>query len=233
MSAALGLLRLQQVDIRIGRNESRLQAIQEALDNEAELATAREALKTAQTRLFDAEHASRLMEADARAQQAKITQTESSLYGGTVRNPKELQDLQADILSLKKRYASTEDQELEAMMRVEAALAAVRSAEEELQQIQAKYNTDHQTLFQERSALTKEAESLRAEREAALTTLAGGVLEQYEALRQQRRGVAVAEISENACNACGTILTAALQQSARHADQLVFCPSCGRILYAG
>jgi len=57
-------------------------------------------------------------------------------------------------------------------------------------------------------------------------------LERYEALRQQRRGVAVAEIRDNACDACGTTLTAALQQSARHAAELVHCPTCGRILFA-
>jgi predicted nucleic acid-binding Zn-ribbon protein len=59
------------------------------------------------------------------------------------------------------------------------------------------------------------------------------MLEMYENLRQQKRGVAIAEISDNACAACGTTLTAALQQSARSATTLTHCPSCGRILYAG
>ncbi len=233
MSAALGLLRLQQVDIRIGRNEARLQQIQETLDNDAELTAARQALTAAQSGLFDAEHARRLAEADAQGQQTKIAQTESTLFGGSVRNPKELQDLQADVASLKKRLAATEDQELQAMLSVEALQAEVQVAQEHLKAIQAGLENEHHKLIEERVALLRVRENLLSERQAALGAVAAGVVEQYEALRRQRRGVAVAEVLENSCNACGTTLTAALQQSARHADRLVYCPSCGRILYAG
>jgi predicted nucleic acid-binding Zn-ribbon protein len=66
-----------------------------------------------------------------------------------------------------------------------------------------------------------------------LSAVAAEHLQAYERISQLRRGVAVAEISDNACRACGTVLTAAQQQNARHTAQLVFCPSCGRILYAG
>ncbi len=233
MSAALGLLRLQRVDIRMGRNESRLQQIQEMLDNNSELTGAREVLKAAESSFFDAEHARKLAESDAQEQQTKIAQTESSLYGGTVRNPKELQDLQADVVSLKKRLSATEDEELQAMLRVEAAEAAVRAAKEDLERIESRLQNEHHKLIDERSVLSKEREQLLAERKAAVGAVAAGILAQYDALRQQRRGVAVAEVLENACSACGTTLTPAQQQSARHADQLVFCPTCGRILYAG
>ncbi len=217
----------------MGRNESRLQQIQETLENNAELTGARGALKAAQSELFDAEHGRKLAESDAEAQQTKITQTESSLYGGAVRSPKELQDLQADLASLKKRLAATEEQELQAMLRVEAAEALVKAAEEDLERIRARLENEHHKLIEERTVLSREREKLLAERQAALTAVASGILAQYDALRQQRRGVAVAEVLENACSACGTTLTLAQQQSARHADQLVFCPACGRILYAG
>ena len=75
-------------------------------------------------------------------------------------------------------------------------------------------------------------QGLQAEREAATSAIDARILDKYEALRQQRRGVAVAEINDNACGACGTTVTAALQQSARHSSELVYCPSCGRILFA-
>lgn len=233
MSAALGLLRLQQVDIRIGRNEARIQQIQETLDNDAELTAGRQALTLAEARLFDAEHARRMAEADAEGQQTKIAQTESTLFGGSVRNPKELQDLQADVASLKRRLATTEDQQLQAMVSVEALAGEVQSAQEHLKAIQARLDNEHHKLLDERAELLRIRDNLRAEREAAVAPVAAGAVERYEALRRQRRGVAVAEVMENACNACGTTLTAALQQSARHADELVYCPSCGRILYAG
>lgn len=233
MSAALGLLRLQQVDIRMGRNEARLHQIQETLDNDTDLQAAREGLRSAQAHLHGCEQARRLAEAEAQAQETKIAQAESSLYGGAVRNPKELQELQADVASLKKRLTAIEEQELQAMLAVETAEAGVKGSEERLREIQARLENEHRKLLEERDALSRERQDLDSERVAATSTVAVGILQEYEGLRRQRRGVAVAEVRENACGACGTTLTAALQQSARHAEQLVYCPSCGRILYAG
>jgi predicted nucleic acid-binding Zn-ribbon protein len=74
---------------------------------------------------------------------------------------------------------------------------------------------------------------LQTERYAVVVDLAGQVLELYEGLRRERRGLAVAEVNDDSCSACGTTLTAALQQRARFSAQVEHCPSCGRILYAG
>jgi predicted nucleic acid-binding Zn-ribbon protein len=233
MSAALGLLRLQQVDSRMGRKEARLQQIQETLDNDSELAAARERLKSARAARHASEQARRSAESEAEAQQTKIKQAESRLYGGTVRKPKELQELQADVASLKKHLATIEEQELEAMLSVDSAQAALETAEAQLNQVQTRLSNEYKKLIDERAILSRDQENLQAERQAALSTVAAEILKTYEGLRLLRGGLAVAEISDNACGACGTTLTAALQQSARHAAQLVYCPSCGRVLYAG
>jgi hypothetical protein len=173
------------------------------------------------------------LEDEARSQQIKIEQAESSLYGGKVQNPKELQDLQADIASLKRHLAAIEERELEAMLKSEEAQAALQKAQEKLQKAQTHLGDEHRELIAEQESLRRDLKSLQIEREAAVSAVATEMLSVYENLRRERRGVAVAEVSDNACGACGTTLTAALQQSARHTTQLVHCPSCGRILYAG
>lgn len=216
----------------MSQNEARLRQIQETLESDAELEAARRRLQSVQTDLHTAEHERRTSEARAQELQGRIKQAENRLYGGTVQNPKELQDLQADVASLKKQLGTIEDQELQAMMQADAAQAAVLAAEEQLKSVQARLQGDHRKLLEERSLLSRDQESLSAERQAAVSAVAAQMLDTYEGLRQQRHGVAVAEVAENACGACGTVLTAALQQSARHASQLVFCPSCGRILFA-
>jgi predicted nucleic acid-binding Zn-ribbon protein len=198
-----------------------------------ELREALEGVKSADEVWFEAEQNRRRSEEEAQGQQIRIQQAESSLYGGKVQNPKELQDLQADIGSLKRHLAALEERELEAMLRSEEAQAALGQAQEKLQKLQVRLGDEHRELIAEREALQRDLQSLRAEREAAVSAVAAERLSIYEDLRRERRGVAVAEVSEDACGACGTTLTAALQQSARHTTQLVHCPSCGRILYAG
>jgi hypothetical protein len=233
MSAALGLLRLQQVDSRISQIEVRLGKIQETLENDSETRAILEQIKAAESKQRENERTRQKFEEEARDKQIKINQAEASLYGGGVHNPKELLDLQADIAYLKKHLAAVEDQELDAMLRVESGQAALKTFQEDLNRVQAQMSDEHKKLITEQDSLVRDLASLKTERQAAIGPVEAGFLKAYETIRLQRRGVAVAEISENTCSACGTTLTAALQQNARHATQLVYCPSCGRILYAG
>jgi hypothetical protein len=233
MSAALGLLRLQQVDSRLDQLEDKLECIRAELENEAETAAARQAFEVAQSEQQEAERARLAAERQTGSQRNKLQQAESTLYGGSVRNPKELQDLQTDVASLKRRLSALEDAELECMEKLEAAEVHRRDALERLDQVLSRAKARQGTLVEQQSGLVRSRENLEAERAAAVGAVDGRLLETYESLRRSRRGVAVAEVSDSACSACGTVLTPALQQSARHATELVHCPSCGRILYGG
>lgn len=233
MSAALGLLRLQQVDSRLAQVEGRLEQIRAALENATELAAARAEVDQCETKQLVSERARRDAEAEAQNQRTKIEQAESSLYGGGVRTPKELQELQADVVSLKKHLTLLEERELEDMIGLEAAENELLAARHHLEEVQARFAQEHAELFQEQQGLERDRLDLQTERAAAVAPIGASTLTTYEELRRSHRGVAVAEVSENGCGACGTTLTAALQQTARHATQLVLCPACGRILYGG
>ena len=80
--------------------------MQESLDgNQNQLEAARVVIR-------EAEYA-------AQAQREKIEQTENSLYGGAVSNPKELQDLQMEAESLKRHLQTLEDRLLEVLLEQE------------------------------------------------------------------------------------------------------------------
>ncbi|MFZ5877955.1 MAG: zinc ribbon domain-containing protein [Chloroflexota bacterium] len=232
MSAALGLFRLQQVDRQLDQAQARLSVIRQTLENDVELRAALDQVAQAGEVQKQAEQNLREAEDGVQAQQIKIEQAESSLYGGRVHNPKELQDLQQDIASLKRFLTTLEERQLDAMLEVETAQDSLQAAETALSGLQSRRGSQHTQLLEERSTLARTLERLGAERQAVVGSVGAPALEVYERLRQQRRGIAVAEISENACSACGATLTAALQQSARSTLQVSHCPTCSRILYA-
>ena len=232
MSAALGLFRLQQVDRQMDQAQSRLSAIQQTLDNDGELRAVLGQAEQAKAACLQAERLLLEAEAGVKGQQVKIEQAESSLYGGRVHNPKELQDLQNDIASLKRFLSTLEERQLEAMLGAELAQAAQQAAEAALGELQSRRGDEHRQLIEERAGLVKRVERLRAEREAAVNDIPAPSREVYERLRQQRRGIAVAEVTEDACSACGNPVNASLQQSARSTVQITYCSSCGRILFA-
>jgi len=232
MSAALGLYRLQQVDSQIDHIQSRLKAIRQLLENDAELRTANNQSETAENQLKEAERLLKQTEQEVEKQHIKLQQTESSLYGGLVHNPKELQDLQKDVVSLKRHLETLEERELEAMVVVETVEKDVQNAKASLARVIADRGDQFRGLTAESETLHKDLERFTSERNAVITDLATKAIQDYEQLRKQRRGIAVTTISEGSCASCGTILTQSLQQNARSASQLFYCPTCGRILYA-
>ena len=232
MSASLGLHRLQQVDRQIDHARLQLEKIRQTLDNDTELRESLKYLETTQADHLRANHALKNAEAEVEAQRIKIGQAESSLYGGKVQNPKELQDLQKDIASLKKHLSTLEERELETMIKVESAENDLQSAKTKLELIQARLGSEHKKLIEDQTALSIILEQLADEREATLAPIESNMLQIYESLRKQKNGVAISEVSDNSCASCGATITASLQQNARSQKQLANCPSCGRILYA-
>ena len=105
----MGLYRLQQVDSQIDGIKARQQSIRETLQNDLKLQTATQAFNSADTNYKDTSRTLKQTEAEVEKQRIKIEQTESSLYSGRVQNPKELQDLQKDVASLKKYLETLEE----------------------------------------------------------------------------------------------------------------------------
>ena len=232
MSAALGLYRLQQVDSQIDQIQARLNAIQQTLENDAKLRAASQHAAAAEDRHKDGERALKLSEAEVEKQRVKIEQTESSLYGGNVHNPKELQDLQQEVASLKRHLQTLEDRELEAMMTSETAETELQAARKDLERVLSNLKEQNKSFASESESLRKRLEQLHSERQAVITDIASRALSVYDQLRKQKRGLAIATIADNSCEACGTTLTPSQQQSARSTSQLFHCPTCGRVLYA-
>lgn len=211
---------------------ARLRMIQETLENDLELRSAIEAVAAAENRHKESERALRQSEAEVEKQRIKIEQTEASLYGGKVHNPKELQDLQKDVVSLKRYHETLEERELEAMVAAETTENELQRSREKLESIRSNLGRQNRDLAIESEVLNRDLERLESERKAVMSDLEAPAVTTYNLLRQQKRGIAVTVISDSSCSACGTTLTASQLQSAHSTSQLFNCPTCGRILYA-
>ena len=138
MSASLGLYRLQLVDSRMDEIRVRLEEIRQILDNDEEMLQAKKAVAEIDSTLALAQHTLKQAEAEVEKQKIKIQQSDANLYSGNVKNPKELQDLQNEIASLKRHLNTLEDRQLEAMLEVETAEQANQTAQENLETVKAR-----------------------------------------------------------------------------------------------
>ena len=233
MSQTFKLYRLQQIDSQLDRIRARVRQIEAALNEDQAIKEAQKILNQA-TQLLEAQHKSlRYAEEKVREQRVKIEQTEATLYSGKVRNPKELQDLQNETAALKRYRSTLEDRQLEAMIAVEDAEAQQQESNQALEKVQDQFKKKSGELTQEQATLNAELGRLETEREAAARSIEAADLTLYNQLRQQRRGIAVAKVSDNACSACGSTLSSSLLHQARSPSQIVRCDTCGRILYGG
>ena len=231
MSQTLSLFRLQKIDIQIDHIQTRLKIIQNNLDDDADLRHLSEEVKAAEVTIQSAEQLLKQAERDVQVQQIKIEQTQSSLYGAKSHSPKELLDLQNDLASLKRHLVILEDHQIEVMQVSETAEADLISTQAKLRTAQTDRGGQNEGLLKEQEALGKDLERLSIERNAVAGAIPREELDLYDNLRQQRRGIAVAIISDSSCGACGSNLSLAQMQSARSSGEVALCPSCGRILY--
>ncbi|MBT3338147.1 MAG: hypothetical protein HN855_14450 [Anaerolineae bacterium] len=230
MSATFQLYRLQQVDSQIDKAQKRLDEIQRIIENNTELKRAKAYLANCESSHQSTEKTLRQAEAEVKKQHVKIEQTEAMLYGGTIKNPKEIQDLQNKSESLKRYLSSLQDVQLEAMLAHEEESETLQSAQSALDALKAKLIQQNSQLAGEQGVLDQEKERLLKERSIAQPAVPEELLTKYDQLRKQKNGVAISSILDGSCSACGAMLTQSHQQKAR--STLVYCPSCKRMIYA-
>ena len=171
-------------------------------------------------------------EQNVQVQQEKIDKNQKALYGGSVRNPKELEDLQMESGALQRYLSVLEDRQLEAMIAFEEAESGRDDAERNLKQVKKETAAENKDLSAEQESLLAEVEKLEEQRQAAVAVINVDLLASYDKLRKTRFGVAVTTVKDGSCSACGTVLTAALAQEARSPSKVVHCSTCKRILHA-
>jgi predicted nucleic acid-binding Zn-ribbon protein len=233
MNLAFQLSRLQKIDTELDQISQRQKDLTRLIEDQAIVDEVKNRLDEVNAELASRQKTLKGIEDKNNQLQMKLQEDEHTLYGGKIRLPRELQDLQNEIASLKKQISIQDESQFNTMMQVEDQEKQLSAIQAELAEAQSTFATRVAGWRGEFSSLEKKKENLLTERNAAAQNLDTASMQQYESLRKTKRGLAVALVSEQACMACGATLTPADWQAARSPQRLVFCSSCGRILYAG
>lgn len=229
MSRAARLYRLQQLDMDEEQGRSRLAEIAAALGETIALRQAREAALRATDRTRQWAVRQRDLELEVQGIKNEIVVSERRLYGGGIRNPKELKDLQAKIASLKRLLEKKEESLLEAMIAREEAETAQEQAQARLEETEATWTSAQAALEAERERLVARLVEVARDRESLLPAIPAEDWDVYQVLRRTKGGVAVALMRAGACTACGMEVPPGRLERGREAG-LLFCGNCERIL---
>lgn len=233
MTRVSNLFRLQTLDSQIDSHRSRLAEIEVRLREHPELDRARAEEDAARGSLGSAEKIVRLADEETRRQQQRIAETDKTLYGGGVSNPKELQDLQEEAASLRRYLSVLEERQLQTMIQFEDGEKTVSTVKNKREELEHRRGEEEANLLKEKAAEQSALVTLGVQREAALSEISAEDLEKYSAVRQSKRGLAVVRLEGGSCAGCGVAPSATRIDSARSGQEIVQCGNCGRILYLG
>ena len=232
MTQAAALFALQEIDLNLIRNQKRLQELTAMLADNQRISNAESKVAEALKHLIPVQTQARNLELEIQSNTDKIANTEEQLYGGNVRNPKELQDMQHEIQSLKKRNVELEDHLLETMMAIEDGEKLLADAQTKLNDITRTWENEHRQLLVEQSQLESDVKTLRQKREQALEPISPENQQLYSSLRTKKNNQPISALDGNTCSVCGVEQTLAVMKNVRQGRGLIYCGNCGRILVA-
>ncbi|MDQ3979017.1 MAG: C4-type zinc ribbon domain-containing protein [Actinomycetota bacterium] len=164
--------------------------------------------------------------------EAKTAEIEKRLYSGAVTVPRELQAMQGEVESLRRRRSDLEDQVLEAMGEREPLDDEVGRLEAERTSRDAEGGRLRAAIAEAEAAIDAEMASEREAREALAAVLPDELSSLYEQLRARLGGIGAARLVNGRCSGCHLTLPATELDRIRKEppDALVRCEQCGRLL---
>lgn len=231
MNKAKQLYELQEVDLDIKHKTQALTQVRSQLGKDDDLVAARAALESEKKRLVDLEHQQKTSEWELNELGAKISAVEKKLYGGSVKNPRELTPFQQDLEILKTQRGEREDKLLALMMDVDSLQHDVSLKKSEFEKIEREWRENQQKLSQQQTELEAELAQLQQTRNMLASEIDSASLDLYEEMRRAKQGQAVAKVVQGRCQGCRISLSVSDQQKARMGQELAQCSNCGRILY--
>ncbi len=147
-------------------------------------------------------------------------------------SPKDLENLQREIVSLAKRQGDLEEIVLEVMERRESVQERLAELTERVGAVQSKVDDATARRDAAQAELDSESASVTKERELVAGSVPADLLKLYEKLREQQGGVGAARLYQRKCEGCHIELNITELNEVRAAakDAVVRCENCRRIL---
>lgn len=231
MTLAKTLYELQQVDLEIQEKQEALDRISGQLGESEVLLKARAELLSEGQWLAEIEKQQRDVESQMEDLRSSIAQINEKLYGGKVKNPKELLPLEHEMGNFKTNLRQKEDKVLDLMTEAEAMQDRIKLNTERLRKLEGEWQQEQGILAQRQVETESQLSELGQKRESLASEIDQQAIELYEGIRA-KKGQAVVKVEQGRCQGCRLNLPVSEWQRAR-AGNLVQCSTCGRILYLG
>ena len=231
MTAEIELVtRLQSLDLRIGELQREIATlpkhiaqIEKALDSHLRR------LEADRAALVANQKERKSLEDDVKTENQKISKLKDQML--LAKTNEQYRAFQHEITFCEQAIRKSEDRILDLMGEAEPLDVNVKKAEGALAEEKKQVEAEKARARERTAADQAQLDQLEAERKTLVSGLKPQTYSTYERIRKRWHGVAVAEATDGRCSACQIVLRPQFFQDLRNGDNLMFCESCGRILY--
>ena len=228
------LLELAGLDTELSRLDHSRRTLPENAEFEraqARDAQLRDELATLEARDSDLARDQAKAERDVDQVRSRIERDRARLDAGQVSSPRELENLQSEIVSLERRQGDLEEVVLEVMERLEEVTGRASALSGEQAELAGRLEDIGSRRDGAFAEIDEQAAKARDSREAIAAELPGDLLGLYDRLRAQH-GVGAAALRHGRCEGCHLSLHTVDLARIRAAppDEVLRCEECRRIL---
>ena len=228
------ILELQSIDNEIMQANTKLKSlpeIEQLLHIDKRITTATDELAVVKAEADQIALELRRGEVDVETVTDRIKKDEARLASGNA-TPKELEQLQHEVGTLKKRQEHLEEIELENMIRSDAIVARSNTLNTHLASLQTLKDEISGRLKNATDEINKVIADKNTARNLVANQIEKPLLELYEKIRGSGGGVGAAALVGNKCNGCNLAINAVEMERIKSLakDELLRCEECRRIL---
>jgi uncharacterized protein len=230
------LLDLQELDLSVDRLEQRrreLESQDDVEESRRQADAAEERVGELRLALDSVLREESRLDNETTSLDLRIRAEQGRLYDGSVANPRELQSIEAEINNLRARKARLEDEELDQMERREDMESRLPTLESELAEARRRLAETEASSERELVEVTHSIAERRAERNDMVPEFDEDLLDLYESLRAQKRGVGAAALEDGVCQGCHEALSPLALDRLKRTEGIKRCENCRRILVPG
>ena len=141
--------------------------------------------------------------------------------------------LQHEIQEAEREISRAEDRLLEQMVAAEEYDRRVKASEKLLKEVEEVARGARSKIGADKAATEKELAGLNSARARLVAGIPEDLLDHYERIAKKHNGVALAEVRDEKCTACGMRVRPHVFQEMRRrgSEEMFHCETCTRILY--
>ena len=233
----IALVKLFQADEKLRQAQGRLDSVSKNVRiQERRVADLSERLRLGQATLKEQQSQSAQLDLDLKTRETRIERLRAQQQNS--KNNREYQAFLVEINTEKVDKGKSEEELLKIMASVEKLQTEVKELAASVDAETSKLAAMRAEIGERVKQLQAEIDSLRPVREAAAAGVTPQARQAFERLAERFEGEAMSALTkpdrrreEYACTACNMDLVTDVYNRLHSRDELVFCPSCHRILY--